>query len=357
MTVLPPAQDDVPLGPLTTFGVGGPARKLFDVDTVSGLQAVLAWARTAGWPTLLLGDGSNVLVADGGYPGAVIRFVAPRIVFQPDGETMRVWADAGVSWDRLVDEAVARDAAGVECLTGIPGRVGAAPIQNIGAYGQELAETTVAVEAVERSTGRAVVFSRSDCGFGYRTSRFKRERDRWVVTRVHLRLRSGGPPTLKYQDLVRRADSLDRVDLRSVRDLVRSIRAEKSMLRQAGDENFHSAGSFFTNPIVAEAEADRVETLARDRTDRPLPRFPAGLRGKVKLSAAWLIEQSGFPKGWRSGRAGLSTRHTLALVNRGGATAAELMSAAVEVRDGVLSTFGVHLTPEPVLVGAEWPPA
>ena len=361
VTRVPASQLEVPLGPLTTLGIGGPARRLFDIFSVEQLKAVLEQARSSGWSTLVLGDGSNVFVGDEGFDGAVIRLAGRRLVFQPDGRELIVWAEAGASWDRLVDEAVARNAAGIECLSGIPGRVGAAPIQNIGAYGQELAETAVAVEAVERQTGRVVVFDKPACGFGYRTSRFKRERDQWVVTRVQMKLRLGDKPTLSYADVARRAEESEASTLGAVRSLVRAIRAEKSMLRVPGDENYHSAGSFFTNPIVSAEEAVRIAAVAAARTDKPLPRYPASSSdhpegdGWVKLSAAWLIEQAGFAKGWGAGRAGLSTRHTLALVNRGGASGAELLAAAIAIRNGVFEAFGVALTPEPVFVGVDWP--
>ena len=351
---VPPGHEDVPLGPMTTLGVGGMARRFVDVSSVKDLAGALEWARGQGWSTLILGDGSNLVVGDRGFDGLVVRLSNRRMAFVPDGAHLNVWADAGVSWDRLVDEAVARNAAGIECLTGIPGRVGAAPIQNIGAYGQEVSHTVVAVEALERATGRTVTFAHDDCDFGYRTSRFKRERDAWVVTRVQLRLRQGGAPTLSYADL--RARIGDGVpSLPAVRALVRDVRAQKSMLRIPGDPNYRSAGSFFVNPIVSTDVADRVAATAAQRTNARVPRYPAG-DGQCKLSAAWLIEQSGFAKGWGEGRVGLSTRHTLALVNRGDASAAELRDVALQVRAGVYAAFGVTLVPEPVMVGLDWPP-
>lgn len=351
----PVVTSNAPLAPLTTLGVGGLARRLVNVYSVDALCAVLEQARTHGWPTFVLGDGSNVVVGDGGFDGMVIRYRRERLEFTPAGQTLRVVADAGVSWDRLVDEAVARNAAGIECLTGIPGRVGAAPIQNIGAYGQELSDTVVAVHAVERSSGRRVVFDPTACEFGYRMSRFKRAKDQWVVTQVELALRVGAPPTVSYAGLQERvAASRRRPTLASVRAVVRTVRAEKSMLRVPGDPNFHSAGSFFMNPVVSAAEAERVRVLAEQRGLGRPPAYPAGPE-KRKLSAAWLIERAGFPKGWGDGRAGLSTRHSLALVNRGGATAADVLRSARTIRDGVRATFGVSLVPEPVFVGARWP--
>ncbi|MEM7678924.1 MAG: UDP-N-acetylmuramate dehydrogenase [Myxococcota bacterium] len=338
----------VVLGPLTTLAVGGSARFFFEAGSETELMTALTWARSEGLPTLILGDGSNVFVGDDGFNGLVIRQSSQRMRFEQTDNGLHVSVDAGVAWDRLVDEAVAKNAAGIECLTGIPGRVGAAPIQNIGAYGQEVAETIVAVEAIERSTGRSVKFSASECGFAYRDSRFKRERGGWVVTRVHFILRPDGPPALRYGELARRAEALERVSLSTVRTLVRSIRAEKSMLRVEGDPNFHSAGSFFMNPVVDEATADRVAERAEG-----LPRYPAP--NGVKLSAAWLIEQAGFFKGWGDGPAGLSSRHALAVVNRGSAQADDILRTAVSVRDGVRDTFGVTLVPEPVFIGVAWP--
>ncbi|MEO1337310.1 MAG: UDP-N-acetylmuramate dehydrogenase [Myxococcota bacterium] len=350
MAELRGVERDVALGPLTTLAVGGDARFFFEASSIDALTAALAWAKTRGLPTLILGDGSNVFIGDDGFEGLVIRLSLADLRFEQTGDVVRVAADAGAVWDALVDEAVARDAAGIECLTGIPGRVGAAPIQNIGAYGQEVAETVEAVEAVERSSGRVVKFSASECAFAYRDSRFKRSRDEWVITRVHFVLHQGGAPALRYAELARRAEALDAISLTSVRTLVRSIRAEKSMLRVKGDPNFHSAGSFFVNPIVDAATATRIDKA----TTASMPRYPAP-NGGIKLSAAWLIERAGFSKGWGDGLAGLSTRHTLAIVNRGSAHAHDILTVAVSVRDGVREAFGVTLVPEPVLVGVMWP--
>jgi UDP-N-acetylmuramate dehydrogenase len=371
MTALPRAvegldlAEDVPLGPLTTFGVGGPARFLAHVADAGALRAALAFAARARLPVLVLGEGSNVLVADEGFPGLVVRLTdTARAVLREEGgaagggepEDVVVRVGAGLVWDELVAWSVAADLAGIECLSGIPGLVGAAPIQNIGAYGQEVAETVVAVHALDRATRERVTVAAADCGFGYRASRFKEaERGRHVVLALDLRLRRGGRPALRYPELARqvaaRTDPAD-ASLVVVRETVLAIRRTKSMVRDPADPNARSAGSFFLNPVVSEAAAAALvgAWAARGGDPAGVPRYAAG-PGRAKLSAAWLIEQAGFPKGYARGRAALSERHVLALVNRDGASAAELLALAREVRDGVRRAFGVTLLPEPALVG------
>ncbi len=315
--------------------MGGPARWHALARNPTELSAHLKEAESQDLPVLVLGGGSNLLIADEGFPGLVVEYLADGIRALSEHE---LEADAGGLWDVLVEHCVERGLAGLECLSGIPGRVGAAPIQNIGAYGQEVAERLTAVLAVDRSSGQVVTLPASDCGFGYRWSHFKGDwLNRYVVTGVRLRLSPGGAASVRYADLVKRlaADA----SLADVRRTVIEVRRSKSMVYDPQDPNHRSAGSFFMNPVV---EA----SLAREG----MPSWPAP-DGKVKLSAAWLIEQSGFPRGFVHGRAGLSSNHTLALVNRGEATAADLVALAGVIRRGVRDRWGITLHPEPIFVG------
>jgi UDP-N-acetylmuramate dehydrogenase len=334
---------DASLAWYTTFGVGGPAWGLADASSAEELQALQELALREGRPMMVLGGGSNVLVADAGYPGLVVRYRDARVSI---GEEGLVQAGAGAVWDEVVAATVALGFVGIECLSGIPGWAGAAPIQNIGAYGQEIAETLLAVHAFDLRSGAIDRLVNSACGFGYRSSRFKEDwKDRYVVTGVELQLRARVAPAIEYAELAQRlADGP--IDAPRVRQTVLGIRRSKSMVIDPQDENRRSAGSFFMNPIVPAALADEVERIAGGRP----PRYPAG-EGREKLSAAWLIERAGFSKGYGDGAAGLSTNHCLALVNRGGARAADLVRLAAEIRRGVRAKFGVTLVPEPVFVG------
>jgi UDP-N-acetylmuramate dehydrogenase len=343
--------DDAPLGasrvllaPLTTLGVGGPAAHLLRTSDQGALARGLDHAAAAGLPVFVLGGGSNLLVSDVGFPGLVVQLAPGRLVLDPDGT---VTSDAGVSWETLVDAAVAGGFAGVECLTGIPGTVGAAPVQNIGAYGQEIADVLSHVTAWDRAEGRVVSLSREACGFGYRDSGFKRAPDRFIVLSVTLRLVPGGAPLVRYEELRRRvAEHAGAVPtLAEVRREVRHLRRGKAMLLDAetlAGPDARSAGSFFTNPVLDAAIAAALPPDA--------PRHPQS-DGRVKVPAAWLIERSGVERGFTLGPAAVSTRHTLALVNRGGATAADLLALAAWVRRAVRRRFGVTLVPEPVFLG------
>lgn len=340
-------QEHVPLSTLTTLQVGGPARYLARASTLEEVREVLALAHRLGTPVYPLGDGSNLLAADEGFDGLVLQSADESLELDP--RSGRVRSGGGLSWDELVDRTVAEGLAGLECLSGIPGRVGAAPIQNVGAYGQEVADTLEAVEVLERSSGQVSVLPREACGFGYRMSHFKAAwRGRYLVTAVEFALRPGGAATLRYGDLTRRF-GLGPDDppppLAEVREGVLEVRRTKSMVLDPQDPNCRSAGSFFTNPVIPQEQADELR--------RRLPELPVhpGGPGLAKLPAAWLIEQAGFHKGHVRGRAGLSTNHVLALVNRGGATAADLLALAAEIRREVHARFGVRLEPEPNLLG------
>ena len=302
----------------------------------------------------MLGGGSNLVIADDGFPGPVIH-VATRgfaIAAQPDG-SVQLTVAAGENWDELVARAVAENLAGLECLSGIPGLAGATPIQNVGAYGQEVADTIVSVRAWERDRAAVADIPAADCGFGYRTSRFKRD-GRHVVLAVTFRLTRGPRSApIRYPDLARELDVApgDQVPLQEARSAVLKVRARKGMVVDAGDPDSRSAGSFFTNPILAD---DEFAALAA-RHDGPVPHYPAG-PGRVKVPAAWLIEHAGFGQGHQGpGAPGtaarISSKHTLALINPGGASTASLLALAHQIQDGVQQAFGVHLDIEPVLIG------
>jgi UDP-N-acetylmuramate dehydrogenase len=350
-------REHVPLGARTTLGVGGPARWFAEAEDEASVVEALSWARDRGLATLVIGGGSNLLVADRGVLGLVLRVRIRGITATPEGDAIRVDAAAGEPWDDLVALAVSRGWAGIECLSGIPGDVGATPIQNVGAYGQDVSETITNVRAIERSTLGAIDLDPLACGFGYRSSVFKREaRDRFVLTRIRFALRPGGAPTLCYAELTQQLTLQRKASpsLADVRSVVLALRRGKSMLFDPTDENGRSAGSFFMNPTLsaeawAEVEA-RIEASGVLGSGESVPRFLAA-DGRIKLPAAWLIERAGFKRGAGEGRVGLSTRHTLAIVNRGGATASEIVAFAKRVRAGVRERFGVELHPEPVMVG------
>ena len=353
-----PAQEDDPLEPprladYTTIRLGGPARGFVRAGTEEELIEAVRAADASGEPVLILGGGSNLVVADEGFDGTVIQ-VATRGVSRdagPGGLTVA----AGEDWDALVARTVAEGLAGLECLSGIPGLAGATPIQNVGAYGQEVSQTITRVRVYDRQAGAILDIPAGQCGFGYRTSRF-RGADRFVVLSVTfgLAVQVLSVP-VRYAEL---ASALgvapgDQVESAEARSAVIELRQRKGMVIDPADPDTRSVGSFFVNPVLDAAALADVEKAARARygEDTQVPRFQAG-DGQVKLPAAWLIERAGFARGYRHGDgARISSKHTLALVNEGSATTAGLMALAREIRDGVLDTFGVGLAPEPVLVG------
>ncbi len=353
----PPAsvRRDVSLADFTTLGVGGPARFFVDAPDTAAVADALRWARAADLALLVLGGGSNLLVSDAGFDGLVLRMANRGVAVAAAGDAVELSVAAGEVWDALVQRTVGEGWAGIECLTGIPGAVGAAPIQNIGAYGQEVAEVLVAVDTLERFTGEVQRFAAADCGFGYRMSRFKADpARRHVVTGVVMALRPGGAPTVRYGQVARVIDDAD-ADLAKVSRVVRDLRRSKSMVLDADDPNRRSAGSFFLNPVMSDAAADAVaaRVAAAGLDPATMPRYPQA--SGTKLSAAWLIDNAGLKKGYGEGPVGLSTRHTLALVNRGGATADDIVRFAGHVRRVVAERFGVELHPEPVFVGFDGP--
>ncbi|HEV8630556.1 MAG TPA: UDP-N-acetylmuramate dehydrogenase [Thermoanaerobaculia bacterium] len=358
----PPAglRERVPLAPFTTLGIGGPARWLVEADGEEQLAAALAWAGQRGVPLFVLGGGSNLLVADEGYPGLVLRVALRGVSWEAGDGDVTLRAAAGEPWDPLVAAAVERGLAGLECLSGIPGSAGATPIQNVGAYGQEVAETVASVEALSRADGTRRHFTAGECGFAYRDSVWKRaERDCWVIAAVSYRLGAGGAPAVRYPELQRHLeDSGDGApDLARVREAVLALRRRKGMVLDAGDPDTRSDGSFFVNPVIAAAElpAFLARVAETGIAAENMPRYPAA-GGGVKLSAAWLIERAGFAKGHRHGGVGISSKHALALINRGGGTAREMVELVREIRRRVADRFGVLLVPEPSFVGFEGDP-
>jgi UDP-N-acetylmuramate dehydrogenase len=351
-------REQVPLAQLTTLGVGGPARFFAEAATVDAAREAVEWAAARAVPLFVLGGGSNLLVADSGFPGLVLK-VALRGI-ERDGELFRAYA--GEDWDAVVAQAVEARCAGIECLSGIPGTVGGTPVQNVGAYGQEVSETIVSVEALDLRTRKMATFSNPECGFAYRRSRFNTsDRGRYLIVRVSYRLAPKGEPKIEYRDLreyFAKVPSLAKAGpgwntpaLRDVRDAVRAIRRSKAMLLVEGDEDARSAGSFFKNPVVSGEEYARLQKLAETRGAR-IPSYPA-LQQSQKLPAAWLVEQAGFHKGYRRGPVGISRKHALAIVNRGGATAADVIALKNEIQAAVREQFGIELQPEPVFVGFE----
>ena len=346
-------EENKQLAPFTTLGIGGPARWFVEAQTEDDLVEAAAWSRQNNVPLFVLGGGSNLLVSDAGFNGLVLHIALKGIDVRESsarpGERIYEVA-AGEDWDRFVERTVDDNCAGLECLAGIPGTVGGTPVQNVGAYGQEVAGTIAQVRAFDLHDGEFVEFSAADCGFAYRHSRFNTtDRGRYVVTSVQYRLLPGGTPTLKYADLQRAFPPDTHPSLKELAETVRRIRNSKGMLLVEGDPDCRSAGSFFKNPIVAEDQADSIALSAGSDP----PRFPAGSNypASIKLPAAWLIEKAGFAKGYLDGRAAISTKHTLALVNLGGATAADILSLADQIRSAVADRFGVQLEMEPVRLG------
>jgi UDP-N-acetylmuramate dehydrogenase len=343
------AARDVPLAPLTTLRLGGPARRFAEARTEDELVSAVRQADEAGEPLLLLAGGSNLVLADAGWDGTVVA-VRTR---GTEGDGGRLVVAAGEDWDPFVARCIGQGLAGIECLSGIPGSVGATPIQNVGAYGQEVSETVARVRAYDRRAGEVVELSPADCGFGYRTSAFKGA-DRHVVLSVTFALAPGElSQPIRYAELARTlgVETGERAPLADVRRAVLELRRGKGMVLDPCDADTVSAGSFFMNPVLGTDgfAALRQQVARRLGEGVAPPGFPDG-DGHVKTSAAWLIERAGFERGYGHGGARVSSKHTLALTNRGGTTA-ELVALAREIRDGVRDAFGIELHAEPTLVG------
>ena len=349
MTVL----ENVSLAPFTTLKVGGPARYFTEPGSAADVAEAVNFARSKNLPLFVLGGGSNLVVSDAGWPGLIVK-LAIRGIEERDSNDhgMTLFeVGAGEEWDRFVARAVARNCAGVECLSGIPGSVGGTPVQNVGAYGQEVSETIESVLVFDLKHGQAHELCSEACGFQYRTSIFNTsERGRFIILRVTYALTPGGKPRIEYADLKRHFAGFQQTpSLTSTREAVRRIRAAKAMLITPGDEDCRSAGSFFKNPVLS---AEQFEELMRRAAAKGLqvPNYPA-LDAQKKVSAAWLVEHSGFSKGYSSGRVGISRKHALAIVNRGDATAADILGLKDHIQQRVEELWHIQLEPEPVFVG------
>lgn len=345
-------EENVSLAPLTTLRIGGPARYFVRAESETVIPEAVDFASERDLSLFILGAGSNLLVSDGGFDGLVLNVAILGISgldlparIGSGQRAISVTAGAGEDWDGFVKRCVEANLAGVECLSGIPGLVGGVPVQNVGAYGQEVSETITSVRCFDRKTGAFVTLSNSDCGFSYRSSIFNTtERDRYVVAAATFTLLEGGDPRIAYPELERTFQETSQPTLAHVREQISRIRRAKSMIIDPSDPNSRSAGSFFKNPIV---EQTRYEELKAAHAD--MPSFPSG--SKVKIPAAWLIEHSGFQKGFEMGQAGISTNHTLALINRGRATAREIVLLKNKIQTAVQEVFGIEMVPEPVLIG------
>lgn len=365
-------QENFLLAPLTTLGIGGVARFFVEAGSEAELISAMEFAESRGLPIFILGGGSNVLISDEGFLGLVVRVAIKGIStgsvndlsdlqsancgnsrsltlpvpHQPPA--IQITAGAGEDWDGFVRQCVERNLAGVECLSGIPGFVGGTPVQNVGAYGQEVSETIIRVRAFDRRSTQIIELSNAECGFSYRTSIFNStERDRYVVLAVTYGLRQDGEPAQRYPDVKNYfAGRSDQPTLAEVRQAIIEIRSRKGMVIVPDNPDCRSAGSFFKNPILSAEAFSKLEATANERP----PSFPA-TSGSIKVPAAWLIEHAGFQRGYAKGRAGISSKHTLAIINRGGATASEVLDLVKEIQEQVAEKFDVALKPEPIFVG------
>ena len=344
-------QEGVRLAPFTTLGVGGPARFFAVARQIRDVEEAVAFARNGKLPLFVLGGGSNLVVSDRGWDGLALQIGIEGIESSEQNGKVLLDVGAGVAWDNFVQHCVSQNLAGVECLSGIPGSVGGTPVQNVGAYGQEVAETITSLLGFDMREGRVRELNAAECGFRYRESVFNRaERNRYIIARVTYALTPGREPALRYADLQKHfAGRESKRSLMEVRDAVLKIRRSKGMVIDADDPESKSAGSFFKNPVLNDRQFQGLTERAAERGVE-VPSYPA-LSKQKKVSAAWLVENSGFRKGYTKGRVGISSKHALALVNRGGATASEILELMTEIQDAVESAWGIRLEPEPVLVG------
>jgi UDP-N-acetylmuramate dehydrogenase len=344
-------REDFPLAPLTTLKVGGPARFFVEASTIAEVSEAVQLARARDLPLFVLGGGSNLVVSDSGWPGLVLKISIAGVEERSHDGKALFDVGAGEDWDKFVARVVARNCAGVECLSGIPGSVGGTPVQNVGAYGQEVAETIESVLVFDLRHGQVQELCSDACGFSYRTSIFNStERGRFIILRVTYTLLPGGKPPMQYADLKKFfAGWSESPSLAQIRDAVRTIRSTKGMLITAGDEDCRSAGSFFKNPVLTTAQYQELAARALTK-NLQIPSYPA-LDAMKKVSAAWLVEHSGFAKGYGQGPVGISRKHALAIVNRGNATAADVVAFKEQIQQRVEDIWGVHLEPEPVFMG------
>ena len=344
-------QENSPLAPLTTLQVGGAARYFAEADSEEAVRDAVQFAKSRHLPLFILGGGSNLVVADSGWPGLALKIAIGGVSRQPANGTGLFSVGAGVNWDDFVAYAVASNCAGVECLSGIPGSVGGTPVQNVGAYGQEVSETIDSVHALDVQQDRIAVLPNEACNFRYRTSIFNTTgRGRYIILQVTYRLKQDGAPSLKYADLQKHFSTwTTRPSLSEVREAVCQIRRGKGMLIVPGDDDCRSAGSFFKNPVLSESQFQDLRRRA-EAQGLEIPSYPA-LAAQRKISAAWLVEHSGFSKGYRLGPARISQKHALALVNSGHASAADIVRLKEQVQNRVQERWGIMLDPEPVFVG------
>jgi UDP-N-acetylmuramate dehydrogenase len=342
-------QEHVPLAPLTTFRVGGPARYFIEAQTEEDVRSAVAFARERGSPLFVLGGGSNLVISDAGWDGVVVKIAIGGITQSHQGSKTVFAVGAGEDWDAFVAHAVNLGFGGIECLSGVPGTVGGTPVQNVGAYGQEVAETITQVRVLDLEQNEIREIENRDSGFAYRTSIFNSSaRGRYVVLQVSYALRHGAAPHIEYADL-KKFFAGKAATLAEARDAVRTIRRSKAMLLVEGDPDCRSAGSFFKNPIVTPEQFEDVRQRPASKGEQ-VPKFSAA-DGKAKVSAAWLVEHSGLTKGYACGAVGISSKHALAIINRGGARAAEIVELKNDIQKRVLDSFGIELQPEPVFVG------
>jgi len=342
--------ENVPLAPLTTLKVGGPARYFAEATSAADVRALADWAHSRQLPLFVLGGGSNLVIADAGFPGLMLRIAISGIDQRSENGRAIFEVGAGEEWDKLVERAVEANCAGIECLSGIPGTVGGTPVQNVGAYGQEVSETITEVLALDLHDGQLRNICNPGCGFAYRSSLFNTsERGRYIILRVTYALEPGGAAKIEYRDLKEYFKNSAHPSLPEVRKAVREIRLSKAMLIVEGDEDSRSAGSFFKNPVLDPAKYQELVRTAETR-GLTVPSYPAPGQA-FKIPAAWLVENAGFHKGYSNGRVGISRKHALAIVNRGGATASEIIALKDEIQERVRDRFGVLLMPEPVMVG------
>jgi len=343
--------ENVPLAPLTTLKVGGPARYFIEATSIAEVSEAVEFSRSRSLPLFVLGGGSNLVISDAGWPGLVLKIGITGINHRHGHDEVIFEVGAGEDWDKFVGMVVTHNVAGLECLSGIPGSAGASPVQNIGAYGQEVGNTIESVLVLDLKDGEQRELGKEECAFSYRTSIFNTsERGRYIILQVNYSLKHGGEAYIAYADLKKYfAGWNKKPTLANTRDAVRKIRAGKGMLIVPGDEDCRSAGSFFKNPILS---ADAYERLAKRAAAKNLqvPSYPA-LATQKKISAAWLVEHSGFSKGYGNGSVGISRKHALAIVNRGNATAADVVAFKEDIQQRVEEIWGVMLEPEPVFVG------
>ena len=344
-------EENVSLAEYTTLKIGGRARYFIAAKNDTEVVEAAGFARENDLQIFILGGGSNVLIADEGFDGLVLQIALKGISKnRKENNIVKLTAQAGEDWDNLVEFSVNENLQGFECLSGIPGLVGGTPVQNVGAYGQEVSETILSVKCFDRKTEQILELTNGECEFAYRTSIFNStQKNRFIVLAVSYELKSDGEPKIVYRDLINYFGER-KPTLKETRDAVLKIRGDKSMVINENDPNSKSAGSFFKNPIITNEKFALIEKRAKDFNIETIPHFTVNEKS-VKIPAAWLIEKSGFCKGFEFGQAGLSTNHTLAIINRGGATAKDVLALKDFIQAKVLEKFDIELNPEPIFVG------